>query len=57
VVSEERGEVSLCNKGRIVRALGEQQLKHMLPMLYRSATSESLSIPKVFRLRTQSRTS
>jgi uncharacterized protein (TIGR00159 family) len=57
VVSEERGEVSICNKGRIVRGLGEQQLKHMLPMLYRTVASEPLTLPNVFRLRTQSRIS
>lgn len=55
VVSEETGQISLSNNGRIVGNLDEQKLRHMLPMLYKPGAGEA--IPQLFRLRAPSRAS
>jgi len=57
VVSEERGEVSISNNGRMVRNFDEQKLRHWLPALYKTTATQTLTIPRLFRLRTQSRAS
>lgn len=55
IVSEETGQVSISNNGRLVRNLDDQKLRRVLPMLLRSRTSEA--IPQLFRLRVPSRAS
>jgi uncharacterized protein (TIGR00159 family) len=52
VVSEESGQISISNNGRLVRNLDEQKLKRILPMLYRSRVGEAIpQILRPFRLR------
>jgi uncharacterized protein (TIGR00159 family) len=55
IVSEETGQISISNNGRLVRNLDEQKLRRVLPMLFRSRASEA--IPQLFRLRVPSRAS
>jgi diadenylate cyclase len=55
VVSEETGQISIANNGRLVRNLDDQKLRRILPMLIKSGTSEG--IPPLFRLRVTSPTS
>jgi diadenylate cyclase len=55
IVSEETGQISISNNGRLVRNLDEQKLSRVLPMLFRSRASEA--IPQLFRLRAPSRAS
>jgi diadenylate cyclase len=56
VVSEETGQISIANNGRMVRNLDEQKLRRVLPMLYKSGVAEG--IPQVFsRIRIPTRVS
>jgi diadenylate cyclase len=55
VVSEETGQISIANNGRLVRNLDDQKLRRILPMLIKSGTSEG--IPQLLRLRVSSPTS
>jgi diadenylate cyclase len=56
VISEETGQISIANNGRIVRNFDEQKLRRVLPILYKSGVAES--IPHVFsRFRMPSRVS
>ncbi len=55
IVSEETGQISISNNGRLVRNLDEQKLRRVLPMLFRSRAGEA--IPQLLRLRVPSRAS
>src|SRR5207248_1718590 len=55
VVSEETGQISIANKGRLVRNLDEEKLRRILPILYRSGAAEA--IPLISRLRVPLRAS
>jgi uncharacterized protein (TIGR00159 family) len=55
IISEETGQISISNNGRLVRNLDEPKLRRVLPMLFRSRASEA--IPQIFRSRVPSRAS
>ncbi|HZT08759.1 MAG TPA: diadenylate cyclase CdaA [Chloroflexota bacterium] len=55
VVSEESGQISISNNGRMVRNLDDQKLRRILPMLYKSGVGEA--IPQLLRIRVPSRAS
>ncbi|MEA2640577.1 MAG: diadenylate cyclase [Chloroflexota bacterium] len=42
IVSEETGQISIANNGRLVRNFDEQKLRRVLPLLYRSAVADAL---------------
>jgi diadenylate cyclase len=55
VVSEETGRISIANNGRLVSNLDDAKLRRVLPMIYKTATTEA--IPQLFRRRLLPRTS
>ncbi|MBM2812365.1 MAG: hypothetical protein HW416_3124 [Chloroflexi bacterium] len=55
VVSEETGQIAICNNGRLVRNLDDQKLRRILPMLYKSHAGEA--IPQLLRFHIPSRAS
>ncbi len=55
VVSEETGQISIANNGRMVRNLDDQKLRRILPLLYKSGAGEG--IPQLLRIRVPSRAS
>lgn len=53
VVSEQSGQISICNNGRIVGNLDEQKTRRMLALVYRSKTRDP--IPQFLRILAPSR--
>jgi diadenylate cyclase len=53
VISEQTGQISVCNNGRMVSNLDDQKLRRVLMPLYKTTVGET--IPTLLRKRTQSK--